>query len=286
MIKEETEVRKKNLGKLFLSLKNIASAGFLLTMFLPILASAFVFEGNLFEGEQSLDIKNLQILLNLENKTKISETGAGSPGQETNFFGSKTKNALIRFQKENGLLSEWGFVGPKTRLILNKKIAEQTISSLPTAKNKEKKLNLVEKTQKFTLRLPSGVKSRSTNLPAKADSKSFSPELTTKSRVASTNKPKISSISPTFGAYGTVITIKGENFSTSSSNTIYTGYSILKNISSYDGKTMTFVVDAFSDIYQQSRNLSNYFKSFSTPLFIYVENNQGKSNGLYFNYLF
>ncbi|MCF7906409.1 peptidoglycan-binding protein [Patescibacteria group bacterium] len=50
-------------------------------------------------GEISEDVKNLQIFLN-NNGFLISEDGPGSKGNETNYFGPKTKEALIKFQNE------------------------------------------------------------------------------------------------------------------------------------------------------------------------------------------
>jgi YVTN family beta-propeller protein len=44
----------------------------------------------------------------------IAKSGAGSPGKETNLFGSLTKGALIRFQKANKLTPD-GVLGPLTR---------------------------------------------------------------------------------------------------------------------------------------------------------------------------
>jgi N-acetylmuramoyl-L-alanine amidase len=50
----------------------------------------------------------------------ISKTGAGSPGNETDLFGGLTENAVINFQKTNGLKPD-GVVGPKTWLKLIEK---------------------------------------------------------------------------------------------------------------------------------------------------------------------
>lgn len=65
------------------------------------------------QGENSSYVKILQIALNANPLTQIASFGPGSPGNETNYFGSLTKNAVIRFQKANGLTPD-GVVGPKT----------------------------------------------------------------------------------------------------------------------------------------------------------------------------
>lgn len=283
--RKEKTMKNNFLKKNFSKLKRAIILTSATAILLPVGALAFVFEKSLAEGDEGISVKNLQIILNQDEETKIAEAGAGSPGRETSFFGAKTASALVRFQRENDLFSEKGIVGPKTRLVLNKKIAEDYLAS-KTVKSKKNKLNLIETEQKFNLKLPTGVKSRRTSFPLKSVISTSTTSSTVKKSSTTNVRPKITSISPTFGGYGTIVTIRGENFATSSTNTIYTGYSILKNVSSYDGKTMTFVVEAFSDIYQQSRSLASHFTSFSTPFFVYVENGGGRSNGLYFNYSF
>jgi N-acetylmuramoyl-L-alanine amidase len=57
-------------------------------------------------------VKDLQIRLNSLGFT-ISNSGPGSPGNETDFFGRLTESAVIRFQKNNNLKSD-GVVGSKT----------------------------------------------------------------------------------------------------------------------------------------------------------------------------
>lgn len=63
------------------------------------------------------EVKQLQVILN-GNGFPLASTGPGSPGQETEKFGPLTKNAIILFQKANGLVPD-GIVGPKTRGVLN-----------------------------------------------------------------------------------------------------------------------------------------------------------------------
>lgn len=62
------------------------------------------------------DVRQLQIFLNTHGYT-ISNTGAGSSGKETNIFGLKTKQALIKFQKANNLPAD-GVLGPLTKILL------------------------------------------------------------------------------------------------------------------------------------------------------------------------
>lgn len=83
-----------------------------------------VFSGTFKKGMSSADIKRLQILLNSDPDTRIANTGAGSPGNESNSFGLLTEKAVQRFQEKYGLAKKgdegYGLVGPKTRA----KIAE------------------------------------------------------------------------------------------------------------------------------------------------------------------
>lgn len=85
-------------------------------------ASAFVpvaFERDLFFGLQHPDVKLLQQFFNKTPQTKIATKGPGSPGQETEYFGSLTRNAAIRFQTMKGINPNAGYVGPVTRAFIN-----------------------------------------------------------------------------------------------------------------------------------------------------------------------
>ncbi len=67
---------------------------------------------NLFFGSRGNDVKSLQRFLN-NNGFRVAKFGAGSPGNESTYFGPATKRALTKLQKSLGLVAD-GFMGPKT----------------------------------------------------------------------------------------------------------------------------------------------------------------------------
>lgn len=68
-------------------------------------------------GSEGNDVKTLQTILNIFGYT-VSSTGPGSIGNETAYFGEKTRQALISFQLSSGVVPANGYFGPKTRDIL------------------------------------------------------------------------------------------------------------------------------------------------------------------------
>jgi uncharacterized protein (TIGR02145 family) len=89
--------------------------------------SDFLFTKNLAKGAKGEDVRYLQIVLNKDTATKVNQSGPGSPGNETIYFGPATFNAIRRFQqkyadevlKSIGLTIPTGFVGAKTRGKIN-----------------------------------------------------------------------------------------------------------------------------------------------------------------------
>jgi len=81
--------------------------------------AGFQFNNTLIFGSSGIEVKYLQIFLNLDPLTAV-----GNSGNETTYFGNMTKIAVGKFQIKYGLISGisdqgYGVVGPKTRAKIN-----------------------------------------------------------------------------------------------------------------------------------------------------------------------
>jgi peptidoglycan hydrolase-like protein with peptidoglycan-binding domain len=83
-------------------------------------AAPYVFSKNHRQGDTGADILALQQFLNTHGFI-IATTGPGSPGQESDFFGQKTYQALIKYQSANNLPAT-GYFGPLTRALINSQV--------------------------------------------------------------------------------------------------------------------------------------------------------------------
>lgn len=89
--------------------------------------SSRTFTANLSLGSKGAQVTALQQALNSDPDTRIASSGPGSPGQETDYFGSLTRAAVIRFQEKYasdiltpaGLTQGNGYVRANTRAKLN-----------------------------------------------------------------------------------------------------------------------------------------------------------------------
>lgn len=118
----------------FLFLFNFTFAG-------SLIPYGFTFEKDIRFGETvTPDVSYLQYLLNQNPETKVADTGPGSNTELTNYFGPKTRDALIRFQNlyaseiltPAGLTKGTGFLGPNSRRKLNSLAQKTEINSTIT----------------------------------------------------------------------------------------------------------------------------------------------------------
>jgi len=72
------------------------------------------FKRDLEYGTTGEDVKALQVYLN-KNGFTVAVSGGGASGNETQWFGPATQNALIRFQKAKNIKPSIGYFGPITR---------------------------------------------------------------------------------------------------------------------------------------------------------------------------
>lgn len=77
------------------------------------------FTRDLTIGSTGADVKALQQILNKSAATQVAASGAGSPGNETMYFGNATKAAVAKWQASAGISPAAGYVGPKSRAALN-----------------------------------------------------------------------------------------------------------------------------------------------------------------------
>ncbi|MCX6720740.1 MAG: hypothetical protein NTW11_02960 [Candidatus Staskawiczbacteria bacterium] len=87
------------------------------------------FARNLTVGATGSDVKCLQSILNTKGFT-VSATGAGSPGNETTYFGAKTLVAVKLYQVAQGFTPA-NQVGPMTRARLNASLGSVTPGQPP-----------------------------------------------------------------------------------------------------------------------------------------------------------
>jgi hypothetical protein len=104
-----SRVRTKNIPSTLSTKETVATT--------PMPVTNFTFTRDLQKDTIGDDVKALQKFLNDKGYT-VALVGAGSPGNETNYFGTLTRSALIEFQKANNILPSVGYFGPITKAFI------------------------------------------------------------------------------------------------------------------------------------------------------------------------
>lgn len=100
----------------------------------PLSLNAYTFTRTLRVGSEGEDVRQLQAYLNSNPQTQVAQSGAGSPGSESTYFGERTMQAVVRMQNlfaplilyPVGLNVGSGFVGNSTISFLNNILSNGT----------------------------------------------------------------------------------------------------------------------------------------------------------------
>ena len=209
----------------------------------------FCFTKQLKSGSVGNDVKILQQTLNQNADTKLVNSGPGSFGNETSYFGPLTQAALIRFQnKYKGEMTtppSLGIFDLSTLLKMNK------ISNCG---------HLSQITPTSTASTTQVTASSTPALPGIAGSRIFS-------------------VSSTTSKIGGIITLTGE-FATTGNSINFGKYRVASNVNS-ENDTLKFMipVDSRENCTIDPRCTSFYYKVFEPGTYgVSVTNTNGKSN--------
>jgi hypothetical protein len=201
--------------------------------------SDFVFNKTLRQGDTvSPDVSFLQFILNQSSDTRVAETGGGSLTGLTNFFGSKTYSAVVRFQEKYrdeiltpaNITNPTGVVGENTRKKLN-----QILASLFSG-------TFIESNS--TTPLKSSLSSSAANSGTKIFTSSISNTPLPNNQSTVKRPPIISSFSTFKAQSGQLMSLFGAQFHPNK-NTVYLGSEKIGDYAGLDnGTKITFQVPA------------------------------------------
>ncbi len=214
-------------------------------------ANAETFSRDLKLGDVGADVRSLQVTLNENTATRLTQTGPGSPGNETDYFGPVTQNAVIRFQElysndilaPSGLYSGTGYVGERTRAKL-----ESLSSHAPSSQTSAGSVkNLLPATSSQTNSVPTNPFSTlvQDQIPSQISQGIFSgfsftgPAILPKPDPS----PQLFFVDPYQTMPNSTITLHGASFNLDSTNTVFIGpTSFVPNLKSSDGSIITVVL--------------------------------------------
>lgn len=234
----------------------------LLLFFLPFFVSAFTFSNDFYFskdlkiGDTDHEVQWLQEFLNNDPGTLVADQGFGSVGNETDYFGSKTEDAVKRFQEKYrddilvpaGLALPTGYFGPGSRSKAND-LLDLIRSDEQTSDND----NGFEIDDEHVV---------------------FTEESFAQSKLDNT-RPTINKVTPTHPTSArTKIVITGTYF-TPTNNVVYGSIGEIRNIASSDGKTIEITLSEFS-AYKEARQ----YYSGETEIYFGIVNDYGLSTEL------
>lgn len=210
-------------------------------------------------GDRGEDVRLLQQMLNKDPETVVATSGLGALGNESTYFGLRTREAVIKFQEKYasstlsplGLTKGTGNFGKLTLNFLAEMFGLSTSSPLVNNLNTSAIPNIVnlitDVAQQFSpAPLPPAIvgvgNSVNVNKPAVPG---LLVGLDNNGIALPTGVSAISltDIAPKEGVAGTVVTIYGNGFATSTPTKIYIGGQA-KQVMSNDGKTLVINVSA------------------------------------------
>ena len=223
-------------------------------------------------GMSGDDVKALQIFMNKDPETRVADSGAGSSGNETTYFGLATKRALVKFQNKYkkeilepvGLTFGTGVAGVYTRIVLNK-TSEKSGSTLtpanPSTDTSAKDAELFFKEHPvITVDLV-----MKTNPPLSV----FATTTQNLSQISRTALPTINYISDINIAPRGKLTIYGTGFT--ASTIVHFGDTVIPNITIDPTKgEISFVIPQVSGIFLVSVENKNGDSKNETPIFTLV----------------
>ncbi len=136
----QPEIAQKQIEKTLAQFDNITTVEApkevrIVTVTVEGIPDEFLFERDLKEGDENIDVEYLQMVLNADPETMVADEGPGSPGEEGRFFSTNTRNAVASFQRKYsdnilrpaGLIISTGVVCENTRDMLNAILEENRI---------------------------------------------------------------------------------------------------------------------------------------------------------------
>ena len=261
---------------------------------LAIVPASFLFTQDLRLGARSLEVTNLQKILNSDQRTQVGASGTGSAGFESTYFGSLTKAAVMRFQavyKDTiltpaGLTTPTGIVGAMTRKKLNSLLTGQTglVQALQATGTGGQ---ITTNEEVFDPTAGTGAFKGNAlfdlfALQAKRIGREYMAPTSTTSLGINTIQINKSNPINIIGGDDTIY-IEGSGFETD--NKIYSGLGLIQHAASPDGAHLQFKARDFS----QYQKMASYPSSSGVILSIFfrVANNKGVSkDSAYFNITF